>query len=153
MTRFPLKLAALALAAGLPAAAAVTVSFPSPTYSDIGPPGFEADSVKNDLARHLQALGDRYLAPDDDLWLEVIDVDLAGERTHGRYDLRVARGNSDFPRMTLRYKLSGPRSASGQDDIGDSSYLWFPSRARQPERLEFEKKMLEDWFKQRFARP
>ena len=153
MTRLPLNLAALALAAALPAAAAVTVSFPSPTYSDIGPPGFEADSVKNDLARHMQELGAKYLAPNEDLWLEVIDVDLAGERTYGRYDLRVARGNADFPRMTLRYKLSGARSASGQDDIGDSSYMWFPSRTRQPERLEFEKKMLEDWFKQRFARP
>jgi hypothetical protein len=38
MNRFPLKLAALALAAALPASAAVTVSFPSPTYSDIGAP-------------------------------------------------------------------------------------------------------------------
>src|SRR6187401_229209 len=103
MTRFPLQFAALALAAALPATAAVTVSFPSPTYSDIGRPGFEADSIKNDLARHIEALGAKYLAPSEDLWLEVVDVDLAGERTHGRYDLRVARGNSDFPRMTLRY--------------------------------------------------
>ena len=153
MTRLPLKLAALALAAALPASAAVTVSFPSPTYSDIGAPGFDADSVKNDIARHLQALGGKYLEPAEDLWIEVMDVDLAGERTHGRYDLRVARGNSDFPRMTLRYKLSGPqRNASGEDSIGDSSYLWFPSRARQPERLDSEKRMLDDWFKQRFAR-
>jgi len=153
MTRFPLQLAAVALAVALPASAAVTVSFPSPTYSDIGAPGYDADSVKNDLARHLQALGGKYLGPNEDLWIDVIDVDLAGERTHGRYDLRVARGNSDFPRMTLRYKLSGPqRNASGEDSIGDSSYLWFPSRARQPERLDSEKRMLDDWFKQRFAR-
>jgi hypothetical protein len=153
MTRLPLTLFAAALAAALPAAAAVTVSFPSPTYSDIGPPGFEADSVKNELARHLQALGARHLGPNEDLWIEVLDVDLAGERTGGRYDLRVTRGNADFPRMTLRYKLSSPeRSKDGRDDIGDSSYLWFPSRARQPERLEFEKRMLDDWFRQRFAR-
>ena len=148
---FPLL--AVALAAALPAAAGVTVSFPNVTYTDIGPRGYEADSVKNDLARHLQALGAQYLAPNEDLWIDVLDVDLAGERTHGRYDLRVARGNADFPRMTLRYRLNGPRTASGQDDIGDSSYLWFPSRTRQPERLEFEKKLLEDWFKQRFGRP
>jgi len=151
MTRIALKFAALALAAGLPAAAAVTVSFPSPTYSDIGPPGYEADSVKNDLARHLQALGGKYLEPNEELWIDVIDVNLAGERTYGRHDVRVSRGNSDFPKMTLRYKLTGPRNSSGEDSIGDSSYLWFPSRARQPERLDSEKRMLEDWFKQRFS--
>ena len=153
MTRLPLQLAALALAAALPAAAAVTVSFPSPTYSDIGAPGHDSERNKNDLARHLQALGAKYLAPNEDLWIEVVDVDLAGDRTMGRHDLRVTRGTSDFPRMTLRYKLSGARTANGQDDIGDSSYQWFPSRARQPEALESEKRLLEDWFKQRFARP
>ena len=152
-SRFPLELLAVALVAAFPASAAVTVSFPSPTYADIGPPGFESDRVKNELAAYIQELGSKYLAPNEDLWIDVLEVDLAGERTHGRYDIRVTRGNADFPRMTLRYKLSGPRTASGQDDIGDSSYLWFPSRARQPERLEFEKKMLDEWFKQRFARP
>jgi|SRR5688572_3368048 len=152
MPRFSLQLLAVALAVALPAAAAVTVSFPSPTYSDIGAPGFDSDRNKNDLARHLQALGAKYLAPNEELWVEVVDVDLAGDRTMGRHDLRVTRGTSDFPRMTLRFKLSGSRTASGQDDIGDSSYQWMPSRARSPEPLESEKRMLEDWFKQRFAR-
>ena len=153
MTRFALPFLAAALAAALPAAAGVTISFPSPTYSDIGAPGIDADRTKNDLARHLQSLGAKYLAPNEDLWIDVIDVDLAGDRTMGRHDLRVTRGTSDFPRMTLRYKLSGPeRSKNGQDDIGDSSYQWFPSRARTPEPLESEKRLLEEWFKQRFAR-
>ena len=145
--------AALALA-GLPAAAAVTVSFPSPSYSDIGTRGAEANEVKNELARYLHALDARYLSPGDNLWIEIIDVDLAGNRQNiGGREIRVARGQADIPRITVRYRLErGGRVSSGEETVLDSSYLWFPARHRPDGSLPHEKRMLEAWFREKFTR-
>ena len=146
---------ALLIVAALPATAAVTVSYPSTYYSDIGPPGPDAEEVKAELARHLQMLGSRHLAPNDQLRIEVLDVDLAGERemvvSAGR-DIRVARGRADFPRITLRYTLEGSRTLRGEDSIADPGYLNFPMRSRPYEKLYHEKKLLETWFRDRFAK-
>ena len=145
---------AFLLVLGFPAVGAVTVAFPSAVYSDIGPPGYEADEVKNELARYLHALDARYLSPQDNLWIDVLDVDLAGNRQfiHGR-EIRVERGNADFPRITLRYKLErGGRTTTGEETISDSSYLWFPARIQPSGSMPHEKRMLEAWFKERFAR-
>ena len=145
---------AIVLVAALPAGAAVTVSFPSSHYSDIGPPGAESEEVKQELARHLQALGARYLAADQNLRVDVLDVDLAGEREIvGVRDIRIARGRADFPRLTLRYALETPGGTrSGEESISNSSYLWFPARSRSEEKLYHEKRLLESWFRDRFAR-
>lgn len=147
---------AILLVAALPASAAVNVAFAPGPYADIGPPGPDADQVKAELARHLQSLGARYLAPDELLDIEVLDVDLAGELEYGRIagrEIRVARGNADFPRITLRYALqSGARATRGEESIADTSYLWFPSRAYSSGSLAHEKRMLDAWFRQRFAR-
>jgi len=108
---------AMLLVAAMPAGAAVTVSFGPGPYSDIGPPGAESEKVKDELARHLQALGARYLAQQDNLRIEVLDVDLAGElqMTRSGRDIRIARGQADFPRIKLRYTLeAGAKSASGE---------------------------------------
>jgi hypothetical protein len=148
------RLLLLALAAPLAALGAVSVSFPSTYYADIGEPGAEADDVKAELARHLQRLGSRWLAPEETLRVEVLDVDLAGERelvAAGR-DLRIARGRADFPRITLRYSLEGGRTLRGEDSIADPSYLWFGSRIRMSEKLYHEKRLLDHWFRDRFGR-
>jgi len=147
---------AMVLVAAMPAGAAVTVTFGPGPYSDIGPVGAEREQVKDELARHLQALGARYLAPQDNLRIEVLDVDLAGEvemsRRTGR-EVRVARGKADFPRITLRYSLdAGAKSASGEETVSDTSYLWFPARGRESETLYHEKRLLDSWFKEHFAR-
>ena len=146
---------AMLLVAAMPAGAAVTVTFGPGPYSDIGPPGAETEKVKDELARHLQALGSRYLAPQDNLRIEVLDVDLAGEPQMGRggRDVRVARGKADFPRIKVRYSLdAGAKSASGEETISDTSYLWFPARGRESETLYHEKRLLDSWFKAHFAR-
>ena len=145
---------ALLLIAALPAAAAVTVSFPSESYTDIGPPGAEVEEVKNELARHLHVLDARYLAPGDSLWIEVLDVDLAGRLHHtGRGEIRVASGQADWPRIKVRYRLErNGKTSAGEDTVSDPSYLWFPSRARPHQSMPHEKRMLETWFKEKFAR-
>ena len=144
----------LLLLAAFPAAATVTVSFPSATYTDIGPHGADGDEVKNELARYLHVLDARYLPPADNLWIEVLDVDLAG-RLHptSRGEIRVASGQADWPRIKVRYRLErNGKATSGEDTVSDPSYLWFPSRARPSESMPHEKRMLEAWFRERFAR-
>ena len=149
------NLLATLLVAALPAGASVTVSYPSQTYADIGAPGFDAEDVKEELARHLQSLGARYLSPQDQLRVDILDVDLAGERelaARAGREIRVLRGKADFPRITLRYDLQGGRSLRGEETISDMSYLWFPQRSRASEKLYHEKRLLEHWFRDRFAR-
>ena len=153
MNPFRLTCLSLLLSAALPALATVTVSFPSQMYTDIGPPGRESDDVKNELARHLQSLDAKYLASGDNLWIEVIDVDLAGNRTMGRYDIRVSRGKSDFPTVVVRYKLErGGKTTSGEDTLTDSSYQQSMTMQGSSSALYHEKRLLEGWFKERFAR-
>jgi len=140
------------LFAAFPAFANVTVSFPSPTYTDIGPPGHERDDVKNELARHIQALEAKYGSPSDNLWIEVVDVDLAGNRSGGRHDVRVTRGNSDFPQIVVRYKLDrGGQLKTGEDTLRDVSYSFSMTKKGSSEPLYYEKQLLENWFKDRFA--
>jgi hypothetical protein len=143
---------ALILAAS-PAFATITVSFPSLTYTDLGPPGRDRDDVKNELARYLHALDARYLKPSDDLWVEVIDVDLAGNRNVGRNDIRVARGNSDFPTIVVRYKFQHDgKTLAGEDTLTNTMYQ--QSMVLKGNSVPYypEKQMLEGWFKERFVR-
>ena len=148
---------AVLLVAAFPAAAAVTVSYPSQDYADIGAPGYDAEDVKEELARHLQLLGARYLSPQDQLRVDILDVDLAGERelaSRAGREIRVLRGRADFPRITLRYDLQGARSLRGEETLADTAYLWNPPRytARVAETLYYEKRMLEHWFRNRCGR-
>lgn len=141
------------LAAAFPALATVTVSFPSLTYSDLGPPGHDRDEVKNELARYIQELDARYLTPADNLWVDVLDVDLAGNRNMGRHDIRVSRGNSDFPTMVVRYKLERDgKTLAGEDTLSNAFYQNSMVLKSGSTPYFSEKRMLEDWFKGRFAR-
>jgi len=153
----PIRVAlAAALLAALPAAATVTVSFPSPSYTDIGRYNSkEADDVKNELARHIHTLDAKYLKPGDNLWVEVIDVDLAGDRVMtGRRDYRVTRGKSDIPMIVVRYRLERDgKATSGEDTLKDLGYQQSTLQVNSAtESLHYEKRLLEGWFKERFAR-
>jgi hypothetical protein len=150
-----LKLLPVVAVAALPASAAVVVSFPNPPhqYTDVGTPGAETDQTFSTIAQHLQRLGARYLPKSQSLRVEVLDVDLAGDLRRGAMrEVRVVRGTSDFPRVTLRYTLEegGRTLQSREETISDSSYLWFPGKVRESESLYHEKQLLERWFKDRF---
>jgi len=148
------KSCVILLAAGaFGAQAAVTVSFPSPMYTDIGPPGPQRDVVKNELAKFVHALDAKYLKPGDELWLEFIDADLAGnpEWVRGR-ELRVSRGSADWPQFTLRFRLQRDgKVVTGEDRIGDMAYQWHPNYAARQDPYFAEKRLLEDWFRKRFV--
>jgi len=146
---------ALVTLAAFPAFASISVSFPSSYYTDIGRPGsVDADNAKRDITQILESLDARYLAPGDRLAIDVIDVDLAGDRIYsGAREFRVAKGKSDFPRFVLRYRLERDGKVSaGEDTVDQVNYLQSMSKLGSSESMYHEKVLLESWFKARFAR-
>lgn len=148
--------ALLVCAAGAASAGTVDVQLINPArYSDAGNAAWEEQDNAQALARHLQALGQKWLPAGQQLKVELLDIDLAGTvRYGGREPVRVARGGADFPRMHLRYTLQAPGRAavSGEEHLADLDYTRRIGQHRAArEDLFYEKRMLEDWFRQRFA--
>jgi Protein of unknown function (DUF3016) len=152
------KLLAIAALAAAPSLAAVDVSFVSPEkYTDASNERWELDSNLKTLAEHMRKAGERYIAANETLRIEVLDVDLAGWSQWGGRDpnkLRVARGGADFPQMRFRYTLESPgRSArSGEADLRDLGYQNSGLRSRAAsEPMYYEKRMIDEWFRSTFA--
>ena len=146
----------LCLAALMPArAASVDVSFvDKERFADAGARGAEREGHLATLSAHLKSLGQRLLPPDEALSIEVLDVDLAGSvRPSRRGDVRIDRGGADWPRITLRFTLSkdGVAQQSGTENIADMDYLRRIGDYKSSESLSHEKRMLEAWFRDRFA--
>ncbi|HYL25223.1 MAG TPA: DUF3016 domain-containing protein [Burkholderiales bacterium] len=155
MSRYAV-LAALALAA-IPAHAAVTVSFVEPQrFTDVQDFERQTRDVTGELARYLVYLGDRYLAPQDKLAIEVLNIDLAGAsvlRRSGNSPVRVMTGNADWPRIEVRYTFeSGGAVFQRRETIVDRNYLGRPEAKFSRDPLQYEKRMLDEWFSMRFAR-
>ena len=123
------------------------------TYTDAGRSSTDRERVMQTLGAHLQKLGQQ-LPPGQVLKLAITDLDLAGEIDLFRWhDLRVLRGRTDWPRMSLRYALSadGRPLKSGEAQLQDMSYLFSPLLSMRQEDLAFEKRMLNQWFKAEFG--
>jgi hypothetical protein len=140
-----------------PAGATVTVSFTNPeSYTDISRSRDEANTEMTKIETHLKKLGERYLAPNQLLKIEVLDLDLAGEQRFssrlGR-EVRILRGKADWPKIKLHYVLEadGRVLADQQENVADMDYLRHPNRHYSGQSLAYEKQMLDDWFRQRFA--
>jgi hypothetical protein len=155
--RTPLILAALACGAAAAAAGTVTVAFTDPArYADAGTSRWDEQGNLRSLARHLERLGQERLAPNQQLRVEVLDVDLAGTVLPSRRDgtlLRTLRGRADWPRIHLRYTLesNGTVVASGDDWVSDLDYMRSSVSALRNEPLHYEKRMLTRWFDARFG--
>lgn len=148
--------------AGLPALAAgpVQVQFVQPeTFADAGT-GIERERNLTELSTAMQRLGEQHLSPGDTLDIQVLDVDLAGRadpfafRGAGR-EVRVLKGQADWPRITLRYTLSraGVATATEEVRLADMNYLQDGAvrAARAAESLAYEKHLLGTWFDERFG--
>ncbi|MSO72523.1 MAG: DUF3016 domain-containing protein [Rhodospirillaceae bacterium] len=157
-------LAALAVPMTVPgvAGAAVEVTFTNPDkYIDASSRGEgrrKADpAILAKLRQHLEKQGERYLKPGQTLRVEVLDLDLAGrvEWWHSAaYDIRFMR-DIDSPSMKLRYSLTenGATLASGEERILDLGYLMGINLGRgSQDSLKYDKAMLTDWFRKRFAK-
>lgn len=157
---FVLVLLAASLGLAAPAVAAVNVTFVAPeSYSDASTYGRHrgpaSTSVLRDLEAHFAKLGARYLPVDQSLKIDVLDIDLAGEYEPFRvylYDVRVLRGVT-WPRIKLRYVLeqNGEVLREAEELVADQAYLMGVPRLGNTDRLYYEKRMLEDWFRRRFA--
>ena len=158
----PVAVVGLLLASPVPGVAgAVQVSFLHPgTYTDAslsGGYGARAEQwTLGEIGRYLESLGARYLGAEQVLTLEVLNVDLAGKIEWWRrpaYDLRVLRDVYP-PRFTLHYRLTegGRTLREGEETVVDPNYLANPTIYFSPsDPLRFDKAMLADWFRARFA--
>jgi len=143
------------------AQAAVDVTFTNPEkYRDARPRGYvgakERDAMLVKLRQHLEKQGERVLKPGQDLKIEVLDVDLAGRVewwNHYLHDVRIMR-DIYAPAVKLRYTLTenGAVLASGEERVIDMGYLrGITSVAMSSDPLRYEKTMLTDWLRKRFA--
>ena len=150
-------LALCAAAAAVQAAGTVEVSFVEPArYSDAGRDPVESRRNEDTLARHLEGLGERYLAAGQVLKVDVLDVDLAGTvrpSRRGTGDIRIVRGGADAPHIRVRYTLSdgGRVVKAAEETVTDLSYLAHANTPPGGDPLRLEKRMLDDWFKARFV--
>jgi hypothetical protein len=139
-----------ALTAGT-ASAAVTVTYVQPErFSDVPFATWEREDTLKELADHFTKLGNS-LPPGQDLRIEVTDVDLAGRaipNARAGRDVRVLRGQADWPRIELRYTVeqNGQVLKSGEARIVDMNYLNHTNRYFDSESLRYEKSMIDDWF-------
>jgi hypothetical protein len=148
-----MRLALLFAASGLAFAAhaGVTVTFVEPgKYTDVGrfSRSTRSAEVMKDLEAHLLELG-RTLPPGQDLAIEVLDIDLAGEERFpaGTGDVRIQTGRADWPSMTLRYTVARDGHAETREArISDMGYQQRVRPVRPQETLPHEKRMLTDWF-------
>jgi hypothetical protein len=146
--------AATALAAG-----SIQVSYLQPErFTDIGLSPKDRDDTLHELTRHFESLATRFLVDGQTLSVAVLDIDLAGEvRPSPRIgqDLRVLRGDADWPRIKFRYSLqtAGQATRSGEQALSDMAYLNRRSRYGDGEPLRYEKPLLDEWFDKQFGRP
>ena len=143
-----------AVSAPVPAAGSAQVTYLQPEkFTDAGFGSVERERTLQSLTQHFEALG-RRLPEGQSLRVEVLDVDLAGEVwPGGPHEMRVLRGRADWPHMTLRYTvLDGTRTLkAGETRLADMNYLFSPQRLQQYGDLPYEKRMLDNWFKEEIA--
>jgi hypothetical protein len=133
------------------ASAAVTVNYVEPDrFSDLPFVPWEREETLKSFTEHFTRLGNS-LPPGQDLRIEVLDIDLAGRAipsVRAGRDMRVLRGQADWPRMQFRYVIeqNGQVLKSGEAQLSDMSYLDHRTRYFDNEPLRYEKQMIDDWF-------
>lgn len=155
MVRCAAALACLGTGGAIAAPAAMEVAFVEPQgYADFGHASWEIERNERVLSAHMRKLGARYLAPDQSLKVEVLDVDLAGEVERGqRGNVRLLSNRADSPSITVRYTVDSPGMApqQGEERIVDMDYMPMREVTGLYEAMAYERYMLEQWFKARFA--
>lgn len=156
--RIPRLLVAALLAAGsisLAHAANVVVTYGDPDrFTDARDRSSAPATVMKELEQFLKKMGDKYLPASASLKIEILDLDRAG-RARMPDDIRVMNGKADFPCVDMRHtlELDGKAGQSKRERVCDMDYLTtIGSRGDSGDPLVYEKRMLEAWFQERFAR-
>jgi hypothetical protein len=131
--------------------AGVRVAFADPQhYADADS---RSPTVRQDLRTFLKRLGGQ-LPRGTDLSITVLDISLAGfdMSTRGPDNYRLLTG-ATWPKIKLRYVLTknGRAIASGEEWLADRFYRAHAGLASTSDPLRYEKNMLDDWFRSRFA--
>jgi hypothetical protein len=148
---------ALAMAiASSSAAATANVSYLHPeAMTDVPRHYKDLESMEYAFTQHLSQLSER-LPAGQMLTVEFLDIDLAGDvfpRVPVR-DIRVTKGQADWPRMHLRYRIEqdGQVIRSGEQELADPNYQMGVNRYQQ-ELYGYEKNMLDTWFRKEILAP
>ena len=139
-------------------AADVKVTWTEPSkYRDIysgnqGKKRFRESTFK-ELEKHFVKLA-KALSESQLLEIEVTDIDLAGDvHASGMRDIRVVK-DLYFPRMAFSFKLTNAEHVTIHSDTVDLKDMNFMMGTRSRYRnkaLGYEKKLLDDWFKDEFV--
>lgn len=145
----------------MPAYAAVEVTYTNPEgYADVkvgaGPVKKQRDMVLRELKAHLEKLGGQTLPAGDTLKIEVLDINLAGRDqpfNTSNPDQRLL-DEVNWPSIKLRYVLerNGQVVSQAEELVNDQDYLDQSSMSGRSDPLRYEKKMLSEWFRDRFGK-
>ena len=141
---------AVFLLASASASAAATVTYINPEkMTDVPRFASDRESMEMIFRDHLNQLASQ-LPAGQELKVEFVDIDLAGDvfpRVPVR-DIRVMKGQADWPRMHLRYSIEqdGKVLRSGDRELSDPNYL-MGSRSYNQDLYGHDKQMLDDWFR------
>lgn len=138
------------------ASATVKVDFSKPEkYTDIPSTSHGKQEMMATLRKHFEVLGAK-LPAGQNLTVDVQDIVLAGRHDPFIFgtrmvdpDLRVFRGRTDWPRMEFKYTVEseGKTLQSGTAKISDMNYQMGHNKYSSNESLRYEKKMLDEWFR------
>ncbi len=149
------SLSALLVASAAQAAGNVQVSFVKPeNFADIRDRAYSREQNLKALERVITSVAQPHVADGQTLKIEVLDVDLAGEVRPGAraWDVRVLRGRADWPRITLRWSIDGATPRSGEAVVQDMAYLQRLPPSMADTALVYERRMLDEWFRQQFGK-
>lgn len=151
------SLTTLLVAGAADAAGSVQISFVKPeNFADVRDRTYSREQNLKALEQVISTAALPYVADGQTLKIEVLDVDLAGEVRPGAraWDVRVLRGRADWPRITLRWSVEGAGAAprGGEAVVQDMAYLQRLPTAQADTALVYERRMLDDWFKQQFGK-
>jgi len=135
----------------------ITVEFVNPEkFTDVYPSS--RHGTDRELKQTLDALrqliveaGNKSLGTGDELKMEILDVNLAGEYNPPMggpaNEVRIMR-NIDWPSMKVHYTLKrGGKETQGDAVISDMSYLMSASTCPGGGALCYERRMVERWFR------
>jgi hypothetical protein len=140
-----------------PATAGLQVDFIAPErYADAHLDGFGGTDrrVLGILEQHLQGWASRCLQPGDDLQVQILDIDLAGQQNWaGVRHPRIMR-EVTWPRITLAYRLrrGDGKVSEARERVTDMNYLSHSAYLRSDSMpLPYERLMLGNWFERTFC--
>ncbi|MCE7031144.1 DUF3016 domain-containing protein [Lysobacter sp. GX 14042] len=147
----------------LQAGGPVSVSWSDPAgFSEITRGRDRIDTLRGtwvrDLAAHLRDSAAGRLGPGEQLEVELLDVDRAGDyepwRGPNADDIRILRDIYP-PRITLRFRHLGAQGqvlAEGERRLSDSGFMSRTPAFRNNDPLRYEKQLLDDWLGRELGR-